>query len=136
MPIEDKAILRERLSIDRIVVIGASTSPGKAAHDVPAYLQRQGYTLDPINPFAETVLGETAYNSLEEVPGPIKLLDVFRPSDEVSNIVDAAIERGDVEVIWLQLGIHDDDAVQRAEDAGIEVVQDRCIKVVHGELFS
>lgn len=136
MPVEDPETVRSILDAERVVVIGASTTAGKAAHDVPAYLQKQGYTVVPVNPFADEVLGESAYDSLSAVPGPIEIVDVFRPSDEVSDIVDVAIDRGDVEVIWLQLGIHDDAAVARAEEAGITVVQDRCMKVAHRRLIA
>lgn len=135
MPVESATALRDIFDTDQIVVIGASTTPGKAAHDIPAYLQRQGYEIVPVNPFADEVLGEESFDSLAEVPGPIDVVDVFRPSEEVSGIVDAAIDRGDVSVIWLQLGIHDEAAVNRAEDAGIDVVQDRCMKVEHQSLF-
>lgn len=136
MPVTDEDELRSILAASRITVIGASTTPGKAAHDVPAYLVDQGYDVVPVNPHAESVLGTRAYDSLDAVDGPIEILDVFRPSDEVAGIVDAAIERGDVDVIWLQLGIHDDAAVDRAEAAGIRVVQDRCIKVTHRSLVA
>ncbi len=78
--------------------------PGKAAHDIPAYLQNHGYRVIPVNPFTDEILGETAYDSLAEVPGEIDIVDVFRPSDEVRDIVDAALERDDDAVIWLQLG--------------------------------
>lgn len=135
MPVESPSALRDIFETDEIVVIGASTTPGKAAHDVPAYLQRQGYEIVPVNPFADEVLGEESFDSLGEVSGPISVVDVFRPSEEVNGIVNAAIDRGDVAVIWLQLGIHDDEAVSRAEDAGIDVVQDRCMKVEHESLF-
>lgn len=123
-------------SADRITVIGASTTPGKAAHDVPKYLLDAGYDLVPVNPFAEAVHGQTAYDDIASVPGPIEVLEVFRPSEEVSDIVDAAIDRGDVETIWLQLGIRNDEAVARARDAGIAVVQDRCMKVEHRRLLT
>ncbi len=135
MPVESATALRDIFDTDQIVVIGASTTPGKAAHDIPEYLQRQGYEIVPVNPFADEVLGEESFDSLAEVPGPIDVVDVFRPSEEVSGIVDAAIDRGDVSVVWLQLGIHDEAAVNRAEDAGIDVVQDRCMKVEHQSLF-
>lgn len=134
MPVASPDELREILTATRVVVIGASTDPAKAAHAVPAYLQTQGYEIVPVNPFAEEVLGEPAYDALDEVPGPIEVVDVFRPSDEVAGIVDSAIKRGNVDVIWLQLGIHDDAAVERAEGAGIRVVEDRCMMVTHREL--
>ncbi|NNC25208.1 CoA-binding protein, partial [Salinisphaera sp. USBA-960] len=76
--------------------------------DVPAYIQRQGYRVVPVNPFHDEILGETAYDSLADVDEDVDLVDVFRPSEEAGDIVDAAIERaddrGDVETVWLQLG--------------------------------
>ncbi|MFB6156258.1 MAG: CoA-binding protein [Haloferacaceae archaeon] len=138
MPTTDDEGLAELLDVDRIAVIGCSTTPGKAAHDIPAYLQRHGYEIHPVNPFADEVLGRPAHDSLADVPEPVDLVDVFRPSEEVPDIVDETIERreghGDVEGLWLQLGISDDAAAERAETAGLRVVQDRCIKVEHGRV--
>jgi len=128
------AELREVLSLSRIAVVGCSTSPGKAAHDVPKYLIEQGYDVVPVNPFAEEIFGREAYDSLTDVPGDVEIVDVFRPSDEVAGIVDQALDRGDVDVVWTQLDIQDDDAATRARDAGIVVVQDRCMKVEHQAL--
>ncbi|WP_253737037.1 CoA-binding protein [Halohasta salina] len=138
MPVSDDDSLRELLAVDRIAVVGCSSTPGKAAHEVPAYLQQQGYEIVPVNPFADEILGETAVDSLSEVDGEIDLVDVFRPSEEVPEIAEATIERkesvGDVEALWLQLGISDDEAARKAEAAGLDVVQDRCLKIEHGRL--
>ena len=138
MPVSDDDTLRELLSMDRIAVVGCSSTPGKAAHEVPAYLQRQGYDIIPVNPFADEILGEPAVDSLSEVDSEIELVDVFRPSEEVAGIVDETIDRmedeNDVEAVWLQLGIYDDEAVETAEDAGLTVVEDRCLKVEHQRL--
>ncbi|MCU4799053.1 CoA-binding protein [Halobacteria archaeon HArc-gm2] len=134
MPVESDEDLREILDHDTIAVVGCSTTPGKAAHDVPSYLQNQGYQIVPVNPFADEILDERAYDSLTDVPDEIDVVDVFRPSEEVGGIVDATLERDDVTAVWLQLGIEDDEAAQRAEDAGLDVVQDRCMKVEHERL--
>lgn len=138
MPVSDDDTLRELLEMNRIAVVGCSSTPGKAAHEIPAYLQRQGYDIIPVNPFADEILGEPAVDSLSEVESEIELVDVFRPSEEVAEIVDETIDRmaaeNDVETIWLQLGIHDDEAVETAEDAGLTVVEDRCLKVEHQRL--
>ncbi len=136
MPVTDDEGLRSILDYDRVAVVGCSTTPGKPAHDIPAYLDRQGYEIIPVNPYADEVLGKQAYDDLDSVPGEIDIVDVFRPSDEVSGIVDEVLDRDDVDVIWLQLGIHDDEAVERAEAAGKRVVQDRCMKPEHQRLVA
>jgi predicted CoA-binding protein len=89
----------------------------------------------PVNPFAETVLGEPAYDDLEAVDPAVDLVNVFRPSDEVPTILTTVCDRGDVETAWLQLGIRHDEAAAEAEADGIDVVQDRCMKVEHGRLI-
>ena len=138
MVLSDDDSLRKLLEMDRIAVVGCSSTPGKAAHEIPAYLQRHGYEIIPVNPFADEILGKKAVDSLSEVDDDIELVDVFRPSEEVAGIVDEVIDRkkseDDVEAIWLQLGIHDDEAAEKAEDAGVAVVQDRCMKVEHQRL--
>ena len=118
----------------------SSATPGKAAHEVPAYLQRQGYEIIPVNPNHDEVLGRPAADSLADVSERVDLVNVFRPSEEVSTIVDAVLKRiqrrDDVQGVWLQLGIRDDAAAARARDAGLTVVQDRCLKVEHGRLLT
>lgn len=139
MPITDDAGLRDLLAADTVAVVGCSTTPGKAAHDVPAYLQRHDYRVIPVNPYADEVLGEPAYDSLVDVAEEVDLVDVFRPSEEVPGVVDDVVARhearGDAGAIWLQLGISDDEAAARAEEAGLKIVQDRCMKVEHGRLL-
>ena len=134
MPIDSDADLRTVLDADRIAVVGCSATPGKDAHDVPAFLQSQGYEIVPVNPTTDEVLGEPAFDSLADVPGHVDVVDVFRPSEEVPGIVDDALAHGDVKTIWLQLGITDDDAVARAEAAGLTAVQDRCVRVEYERL--
>jgi hypothetical protein len=130
--------LRELLDVETIAVVGCSRTPGKAAHEIPSYLQRHGYRVVPINPSATEIHGEPAYDSLAAVPDDVELVDVFRPSREVSGVVDQVLDRhashGDSGAVWLQLGIRDDEAAARAEAAGLDVVQDRCIKVEHSRL--
>lgn len=132
--------LRELLAADTVAVVGCSTTPGKDAHEVPKYLQEHGYRVIPVNPYADEVLGETAYDTVREVPDDphVDLVNVFRPSEEVSGIVDDALARreavGDVDGIWCQIGIRDDDAAERARAAGVTVVQDRCLRVEHRRL--
>ncbi|MFC7324390.1 CoA-binding protein [Halorubrum rutilum] len=138
MPTTDDEGLDRLLDAETVAVIGCSTTPGKAAHDVPAYLQRHGYRIVPVNPFADEVLGEPAFDELADVEAEVDLVNVFRPSEEVPEILEAVRERhaarGDAGAAWLQLGIGHDEAAAAAEADGIEVVQDRCMKVEHGRL--
>jgi predicted CoA-binding protein len=132
---ESDATLRQILEYDTVAVVGCSTTPGKAAHDIPKYLVDHGYDVIPVNPFADEIFGRTAYDSLTDVPDEIDIVDVFRPSEEVPGIVDEVLDRADVKALWLQLDIRDEDAAKRAREAGIEVVQDRCLKVEHQRLY-
>jgi uncharacterized protein len=134
MPVKTDEEVREILDLETVAVVGCSSTPGKAAHEIPKYLQKHGYEVIPVNPNADEVLGRPAYDSLSEVDAEIDIVDVFRPSPEVAGIVDSVLARDDVDVVWLQLGIHDDDAVSRAEAAGRRVVQDRCMKPEHQRL--
>ena len=140
MPVTTDEELRELLDLRRIAVVGCSATPGKAAHEIPAYMQRAGYEITPVNPYADEVLGRRAADSLADVAETVDLVDVFRPSEEVAGVVDEAIARararGDLRAVWLQLGIADDEAAARAEAAGLRVVQDRCLKVEHGRLVA
>ena len=134
MPVESEAELREILGMETVAVVGCSSTPGKDAHEIPKYLTEHGYEVIPVNPNADEVLGREAYDSLADVEEAVDVVDVFRPSEEVAGIVDAALERDDVKVIWTQLGIVDDEAAERAEAAGKQFVQDRCMKVEHQRL--
>ncbi|WP_144798958.1 CoA-binding protein [Halorubrum depositum] len=138
MPVTDDEELDRLLDADTIAVIGCSRTPGKAAHDVPAYLQRHGYRIVPVNPFADEVIGEPAFDALADVDAEIDLVNVFRPSETIPEVLEEVRERhaarGDAGAAWLQLGISHDEAAAAAEADGIEVVQDRCMKVEHGRL--
>ncbi|WP_227373656.1 CoA-binding protein [Haladaptatus halobius] len=134
MPIERDDKLRDVLELDTVAVVGCSTTPGKDAHDIPKYLREHGYDVIPVNPFADEIFGREAYDSLGDVDEDIDIVDVFRPSEEVPEIVNAVLDRDDVDVVWLQLGIRDDEAAERAEAAGKRVVQDHCMKVEHQRL--
>ncbi len=136
MVVTTDAEVREILGKETIAVVGCSSTPGKDAHEIPKYLQQHNYDIIPVNPNAETVLGQSAYDSLSDVEETIEIVNVFRPSREVAGIVEDALERDDCEVIWLQLGIHDDKAVARAEAAGLQVIENRCMKPEHYRLMN
>ena len=129
--------LRERLaSVNRVAVIGIKAGERDDAFRVPRYLQARGVRLLPVNPKLESVLGERAYASIADVPEPVDLVNVFRASPHVAGHAEEILRlsprpRG----VWLQLGIRDDDAVRRLADAGLWVVQDRCLMVEHHRLF-
>jgi predicted CoA-binding protein len=134
MSIQTDDDLRSILEADTVAVVGASTTAGKAAHEIPNYLQEHGYEVVPVNPYADEVLGVEAYDSLSEIEEDVEVVDVFRPSDEVAGIVDEVLERDDVDAVWLQLGITDDESGERVRDSGREFVQDNCMKVEHQRL--
>jgi predicted CoA-binding protein len=113
-----------------IAVVGLSSSSSRSSHGVAAYMQRAGYRIIPVNPNETEVLGETAYATLADLPHPIDLVDVFRRSDAAGEAVDQAIAVG-AKAVWLQEGVIDDKAAQRALDAGLLVVMDRCILKEH-----
>ena len=117
-----------------VAVVGISNNPDKPAHTVPAYLQSHGYKIIPVNPNHDEVLGEKAYPDLMSIPEPVDIVDIFRPSDAVPPIVDDAITLG-AKVVWMQLGIANEEAARVAEAAGLEVVPDACMRESHIHLL-
>jgi predicted CoA-binding protein len=118
----------------KIAVVGLSSDPGRASFGVSRYMQNSGYEITPVNPNEVNVLGEKAYASLDEVPDPIEIVDIFRRPEFVPEIVDAAIRRG-AKVIWMQLGVVHEEAAKRARAAGLDVVMDLCILQEHMKYF-
>jgi hypothetical protein len=121
-------------STQTIAIVGLSDNPARDSNGVARFLQRHGYTVVPVNPNLKEVLGERAYSSLDEVPVPIDIVNVFRRPEFVPAIVDDAITVG-ARVIWLQLGIVHEAAAHRAAAAGLGVVMDRCIAIEHRRLM-
>jgi predicted CoA-binding protein len=113
-----------------IAVVGLSSNPARPSYGVTEYMQGSGYHIIPVNPNETDVLGEPSYASLEEVPQKIEIVDVFRRPEEIAPVVDAAIRAG-AKVIWMQLGIANEAAAEKARAAGITVVMDACILVEH-----
>jgi uncharacterized protein len=131
-------LLRERLlgiyaQTKSIAVVGASADPSKPAHQIPRYLQQQGYRILPVNPRGGQLLNEPVARSLVEVEGPVDVVEVFRPATEAPEIARAAVKI-DAKVLWLQLGIASEEARHVAEAAGLTVVMDRCMGATHGKL--
>ena len=110
----------------RIAVVGLSSNTWRASYGVSRFMQTVGYEITPVNPNETAVLGQKAYSTLDEVPGPVEIVNIFRRPEFVPEIVDAAIRRG-ARVVWMQEGVIHEEAAQRARAAGIEVVMDRCI---------
>ncbi|WNB84321.1 CoA-binding protein [Cellulomonas sp. ATA003] len=124
---QDPAVIRRLLTTPaRWAVVGLSTNRARAAHGVAAFLQRDlGMTIVPVHPAAETVHGAAGHRRLVDVPGPVDVVDVFVNSSRAGAVVDDAIAIG-ARAVWLQLGVVDDDAAQRAAAAGLDVVMDTC----------
>lgn len=117
-----------------ITVVGLSSKTERPSHGVSAYMQQQGYRIIPVNPNEFEVLGEPSYPSLLDVPEPVEIVNVFRRSEFVSEIVDQAIQIK-ARMIWMQEGVSDTQAAERAREAGLEVVEDRCILKEHAKRF-
>ena len=134
MKIENEEELRRIYTETKtIAVVGVSGDPKKPGHEIPRYLQRQGYRIVPVTPKGGEVLGETAYASLSQVDVPVDAVDVFRPSAEAEGVARDAVAI-DVKVLWFQDGTHTDEAVKLARDAGLTVVFGRCMGTTHGML--
>ncbi|MFH1052699.1 MAG: CoA-binding protein [bacterium] len=114
-----------------IAVFGMSTNDVKPSHYVPAFLLSQGYNIIPVNPGAKEIAGQKSYKNILDIEDDIDILNVFRPSGQVLEIVEEAVERkkqrGDIDLIWLQEGIMNDEAKKLAESHGIEFIQDKCM---------
>ena len=126
--------IKEIFSLKNVAVIGMSKHPDKAAHFVPMYLSEHGYNIIPINPTTNEILNKKSYQSVSEVDQPIDIVDVFRPSDQVLPVVEEAIKMKP-KVIWLQQGIHNEEAEESARKEGIKVVFNRCMLAEHQRLF-
>jgi predicted CoA-binding protein len=117
-----------------IAVVGLSADWFRPSYFAAKYLQEHGYRIIPVNPKYESILGETCYKSLRDIPEPVDMVDVFRKTQDVAPIADDAIAIG-AKVLWQQLGVKNQAAAQKARAAGLEAVLDRCVKIEHGRLF-
>jgi len=121
-------------SVKTIAVLGLSPDSEKPSHRVAKYLQEVGFTIIPVYPKEDIILGEKVYRSLAEIPFSVDMVDVFRKPDVLVAIADACIARGDIKVFWSQKGIVNNEAAQKAKDAGMTVVQNMCSMVEHKHL--
>jgi predicted CoA-binding protein len=113
-----------------VAVVGLSSQTWRPSYSVSQYMQNVGYRIIPVNPNETEVLGERAYPTLDDVPGPVEIVDIFRRPEFVPDIVESAIRRK-ARVIWMQVGVVHEAAAERARAAGLEVVMDRCILIEH-----
>jgi len=132
----DDESLRRILETSRnVAVVGISDKEDQANHTVPKYLQSQGYKMFPVNPRLESVLGEKTYPDLVSIPEEIDVVEIFRRSEVVPEIVDQAIQIG-AKVVWMQEGIINEAAAETALEAGLEVVMDTCMRATHKRLWA
>ena len=119
-----------------IAIIGCSPNPQKASNMVANYLKNAGFKIVPVYPKEDEILGEKVYSSLKEIPFKIDMVDIFRKPDVIGLVIDAAIDRGDIDTVWTQLGLVNNEAAQKAKEAGMKVVQNKCTKIEHRSIFS
>lgn len=120
---------REILNLYKVfAVVGLSPNPSRPSNDVASFLQAHGYRIVPVNPRQRVILGETCYPELRAIPFPIEVVDIFRRSEEVMPVVEQAIEI-EAKAVWMQIGVIDEKAAEKARAAGLAVVMDRCPKI-------
>ncbi|MBU0924797.1 CoA-binding protein [bacterium] len=118
-----------------IAIAGLSPDASKASNMVAVYLQNAGFKIIPVYPKEDTILGEKVYRTISEIPFKIDMVDIFRKPDAIAAIVDEVIARGDVDTVWTQLGLVNNEAAVKAKEAGLKVVQNKCTKIEHRNLF-
>lgn len=123
------------LDTKTIAAVGMSSNPDRPSHSVPLYLRDHGYRIFPVNPNATEIDGLKVYPNLSAIPDRIDTVEIFLPSEQVPPIVDEAIKIG-ARVVWMQEGVRNDQAAARAEAAGLQVVQDRCMRAAHRFFFA
>ena len=126
--------IRKILEHKNIVVVGMSKNEGKPAHFVPKYLIEHGYNVIPVNPTITEVLGRKSYPSIADIPEDVDVVDIFRRSEDVPPVVNDAMKKKGIKVIWMQSGIYNEEAERKAKENGIDVVFNRCMMVEHNRL--
>ena len=127
---DPETIVREAKTV---AVVGASNDPEKYSHEVGSYLKEQGYRIIPVNPTEEEVLGERAYDTVDQVPEEVDVVEVFLPAEKTPQIAQDAVRAG-AKVLWLQEGIENQEARQIAEEGGLAYVENRCMRKTHESL--
>ncbi|MDQ3883348.1 MAG: CoA-binding protein [Thermoproteota archaeon] len=118
-----------------IAVVGMSKNEEKAAHYVPRYLIDHGYNIVPVNPTATEILGRKSYPTVSSIPDKIDIVDIFRRSEDVPSVVEDAITKEDIKLIWMQEGIYNKEAEKMAKKKNIPTVYNRCMMAEHRRLF-
>ncbi|RXJ76926.1 CoA-binding protein [Arcobacter sp. F155] len=118
-----------------IAVIGCSPNEEKASNRVANYLKNAGFKMVPVYPKEDEILGEKVYRSLKEIPFKVDMVDIFRKPDVIAQVVDECIERGDIDTVWTQLGLVNNEAAAKAKEKGMKVVQNKCTKIEHNNIF-
>ena len=135
LPAENVTAIRRILKDSKtIAVVGLSPKPHRPSHQVALYLIEAGYTIIPVNPGQDTILGQTCYPNLRDIPTPVDMVDIFRRSETVLPIAEDAIAIG-AKCIWMQEGVINEEAAAKAEAAGLTVIMDRCTKIDHMNLL-
>ena len=129
------AEIRKFYDLKNIAVVGMSKTEGKAAHYVPKYLIEQGFNVIPVNPTAPEILGRKSYPMVSSVPDNIDIVDIFRRSEDVPAVVQDAVKKPGIKLIWMQEGIYSEEAERMAKEKGIQVVYNRCMLAEHKRLF-
>jgi len=130
----DKVMKEILLSTKTIASVGLSSNPEKESYGIVQYLKSQGYRVIPVNPTTDEILGEKSYPDLESVPEKIDVVQVFRKPEDVPPVVEGAIKIG-AKVVWMQEGIVNEEAAQKARDAGLQVEMDACMRATHQRLI-
>jgi predicted CoA-binding protein len=128
--------IRKFYTLKNIAVIGMSKNEDKAAHYVPKYLIDRGYNVIPVNPTSTEILGRKSYATVSSVQDRIDIVDVFRRSEDVPGVLEDALKKGGIKVIWMQEGIYSAEAEKMAQEKDISVVYNRCMMAEHQRLFS
>ena len=132
---DDSDKIRRILSKNKtLAVVGLSAQWHRPSYFAAKYMQEHGYRVIPVNPTYDEILGEKCYKSLRDIPIPIDIVDCFRKGPEIPALAEDAIAIG-AKVLWMQLGVRNDEAGQRAEQAGLEVIGNHCVKIEHGRFF-
>jgi predicted CoA-binding protein len=127
--------LRKFYGFKTIAVVGMSKNQTKASHYVPKYLVDHGYNVIPVNPTTPEILGRKSYPTVSSVQDDIDIVDVFRPSEDVPAVVEDALKKTGIKVIWMQEGIHNSEAEKMAKEKNIDVIYNRCMMAEHRRLF-